>query len=282
METGGKPYWADRAQPVALALLRIVAGFLLWQHGTQKLFGWFSGPPAPAYGLFWYAGVIETVLGSLLTIGLLTRPVAMILCGEMAVAFFTQHLPTAFWPIETHGVPTVEFCFIFMLLWTAGPGGFSLDGLLAGDSSVTPGWFTQKSSTLYPLALNLLRIMTAFLMVEFGVRKMFGWLAGHASPFLSRGWFAGVAEISCSPIIALGAFTRPLSFFLAGEMAIAYLASHIFNGHGFWPIQNGGEPNVLFCFIYIYLSIAGPGWLSIDNLRGRHSPKKEIPLSIAL
>lgn len=276
--TGGN--WADRARPVTLALLRMVAGFLLWQHGAQKLFGWFSGKPVPAYGLFWSAGVIESILAPLLTIGLLTRPVAMILCGEMAVAFFTQNLPRGFWPIQNQGVATVQFCFVFLLLWTAGPGGFSLDGLLAGNSSAKQGWFAQQSSRLYPMALTLLRIMTAFLVCQFGVRKMFGWLGGHKAMFLSRQWFAGVAEIFSSPLIALGAFTPVLTFLLSGEMAIAYLASHLIVGAGFWPIQNLGEPDVLFCFSCLFLATAGPGRLSVDRLLARYWKKKERPLLI--
>lgn len=280
METEGTSKLLDRARPVTLALLRIMAGFLLWQHGVQKLFGWFSGNTVPAYSLLWSAGAIETVLGFLLMIGLLTRPVAMILCGEMAVAFFTQHLPKGFWPIQNQGVPAVQFCFIFFLVWAAGPGGFSLDGLRAGNSTAKQGWFNQQSSRLYPLALTLLRIMTAFLICQFGVRKMFGWLGGHKAMFLSRQWFAGVVEISSSPAVALGAFTRLLVFFVSGEMATAFLASHLIGGVGFWPIQNGGEPDVLFCFSYLFLATAGPGGLSIDNLFVRCLKKKALPLAV--
>jgi putative oxidoreductase len=278
LERGEASNWADRARPVALALLRVIAGFLLWQHGVQKLFGWFSGKPVSAYGLFWSAGVIEMILGILLVTGLLTRPVAMILCGEMALAFFSQHLPKGFWPIQNQGVPAVQFCFIFLLFWTAGPGKFSLDGLLAGNSSAKQGWFTQQSTRLYPFALTLLRIMTAFLVCQFGVRKMFGWLEGHKAVFLSRQWFAGVAEIFSSPAIALGAFTRLLAFLLCCEMATAFWASHALVGVGFWPIQNGGEPDVLFCFSYLFLLTAGPGRLSVDSLLARYLKKKELPV----
>jgi len=274
MEKEGLSKWADRAQPVALALLRIVAGFLLWQHGVQKLFGWFSGRPAPAFGLFWSAGMMESILGVLLTVGVLTRPVAMILCGEMAVAFFTQHFPRGFWPIQNQGLPAVQFCFVLLLLWTAGPGRFSLDGLLASNSSAKPGSFTQQSSRLYPVALTLLRLVTAFLVGQYGVRKMFGWLGGHKGGILSRQWFAGMLEISSSPLVVLGVFTRLLASLVSAEMAIAFLASHFFTGHGYWPVLNGGEPDVLFCFSYLFLCTAGPGWLSIDSLAGRHSKTK--------
>jgi putative oxidoreductase len=260
----------DRAQPVALALLRVVAGFLLWQHGVQKLFGWFSGQPVPAYGLFWSAGVIETVLSSLLVMGLLTQAVALILCGEMALAFFTQHLPKGFWPIENQGIPAVQFCVIFLLLWTAGPGKFSLDGLLARHSAPKQSWFTQQSSRFYPWALTLLRIATAFLVCQFGVRKMFGWLAGHKARFLCRQWFAGVAEIFSSPLIAIGAFTQLLAFLLAFEMATAFWVAHVVSGVSTWPIENKGEPNVLFCFSCLFLMTAGPGRLSLDNLFARY------------
>src|SRR4051812_36522481 len=104
--------WAARFRPIALALLRIVAAFLFWQHGAWKLFGWFGGKPVPAFNLFWYAGVIETALAPLLIAGLLTRPIALLFSGEMAFAYLTQHLAHGFWPLQNHGVEALQFCFI--------------------------------------------------------------------------------------------------------------------------------------------------------------------------
>ncbi len=114
----------------ALALLRIVAGFTFTLHGFQKVFGAFGGvrgSTAPMFSLFWFAGVLESVGGPLIILGLFTRPVAFLLCGEMAVAYFTVHLRRGFWPIVNGGEITVLYCFIFLYLVTTGPGAFSLD-----------------------------------------------------------------------------------------------------------------------------------------------------------
>lgn len=118
--------WHDEA----LGILRIVAGFLFWQHGAQKLFGWFGGQPVEAMvSLMGLAGVIEFFGGLLIVIGLFTRPVAFITAGEMAVAYFMAHFPRGFWPISNSGEPPVLFCFIFLLLVAAGAGAFSVDAL---------------------------------------------------------------------------------------------------------------------------------------------------------
>jgi len=119
--------------PVALALLRIAAALLFIEHGTQKFFDFpASGRPGPAGGLpplMLVAGVIEIVGGLLLLVGLFTRYAAFIASGEMAVAFWTQHVPRGgIFPIQNFGESAVLFCFIFLLLFFAGPGAFSVDG----------------------------------------------------------------------------------------------------------------------------------------------------------
>lgn len=118
-------------EPYALSLLRIAAGFTFTLHGVQKLFGAFGGvghgAAAHFLSLMWIAGVIETIGGPLILLGLYTRPVAFVLCGEMAVAYFRQHIPRGFWPIANGGEPAVLYCFIFLLLVSAGAGPWSLD-----------------------------------------------------------------------------------------------------------------------------------------------------------
>jgi putative oxidoreductase len=109
------------------ALLRIVAGLLFVCHGGQKLFGWFGGQPVPLGSLFGLAGIIEIVLGLLITIGLLASYAAFIASGEMAVAYFIGHFPKSFWPLENGGEPAVLFCFIFLYLTTQGSGIWSVD-----------------------------------------------------------------------------------------------------------------------------------------------------------
>jgi len=122
-------------EPRALSLLRIVAGFSFSLHGFQKLFGALGGlggeGGTAAFGsLIWFAGVLECFGGLLILLGLLTRPVAFLLCGQMAVAYFTSHSPRGFWPLLNGGELAVLYCFIFLYLTIAGPGCFSLDHLI--------------------------------------------------------------------------------------------------------------------------------------------------------
>jgi putative oxidoreductase len=115
----------------AYALTRIVVGLLFFCHGAQKVFGWFGGmggQPAPLTSLFGVAGILELVLGILITIGFLTSNAAFIASGEMAVAYFMAHYPKSFWPLENGGEPAVLFCFIFLYMATHGAGIWSVDG----------------------------------------------------------------------------------------------------------------------------------------------------------
>lgn len=113
------------------SLLRIVAALLFLQHGGQKLLGWFGGLPVPLDSLMRVAGCIELIGGALLLVGLLTRPVAFLASGEMAVAYFKAHFPQGPWPIVNHGEPAVLFCFLWLFFAAAGPGPWSLDALIA-------------------------------------------------------------------------------------------------------------------------------------------------------
>jgi putative oxidoreductase len=118
-----------------LALLRIVAGFTFTLHGLQKIagaFGGLGGHTAAPFSLLWFAGVLKIVGGPLIILGLFTRPVAFLLCGEMAVAYFSVHIHLGpwLWPLLNMGEITVLYCFIFLYLVTVGPGAFSLDGLI--------------------------------------------------------------------------------------------------------------------------------------------------------
>ena len=118
----------ERFQPYALALLRIASGFMFLQHGLQK-FGLLDGRARVFPELTWFAGVMEVVGGPLIALGIATKPVAFLLSGEMAVAYFRSHAPRNFWPILNGGEAAFLFCFIFLFLATAGPGKFSVDGL---------------------------------------------------------------------------------------------------------------------------------------------------------
>jgi len=119
----------------ARSALRIVVGLLFTCHGLQKLVGMFggmggNGAVAVFPSLFWWAAVLEAVGGLLILIGLFTRPVAFLLCGEMAVAYFRSHAPRGMWPIRNGGELAVLYCFIFLYLSVAGAGSFSLDRLI--------------------------------------------------------------------------------------------------------------------------------------------------------
>jgi len=118
----------------ALALLRIVAGFTFTLHGAQKFgaLGGLRGHAATAFTMLWFGGVLEIIGGPLIILGLFTRPVAFILCGEMAVAYFTVHVHMGPWlfPLLNSGEITVLYCFLFLYLVTVGPGALSLDGAI--------------------------------------------------------------------------------------------------------------------------------------------------------
>ncbi len=118
--------------PYGLALLRIIAALLFIEHGTMKLFGFPAGEHPMSIALFslmGLAGVLETFGGVLILIGLFARPVAFLLSGEMAVAYFTAHAPQSFFPVLNYGEAAILFCFVFLYLVLAGPGALSVDGL---------------------------------------------------------------------------------------------------------------------------------------------------------
>lgn len=120
-----------RLAPHALSLLRIVAALLLLQHGMTKFFSFPGTANMPAmFSMFWWAGLIELAGGALLVIGLFSRPVAFVLAGHLAAAYFIGHAPRSFYPIVNNGSLPVLYCFTFFYLVFAGPGPWSLDRIL--------------------------------------------------------------------------------------------------------------------------------------------------------
>jgi putative oxidoreductase len=120
--------WAPRV----LSILRIVAALIFMEHGTQKLLGFPpSDSPGPAlFSLGGLAGVLELVGGALLVLGLFTRPVAFILSGEMAFAYWMAHAPDSFYPVLNGGDAAILYCFVFLYLAAAGGGAWSLDNAM--------------------------------------------------------------------------------------------------------------------------------------------------------
>lgn len=120
-------------QPAALSLMRFIIGLLLFQYGLAKL---FKFPPVPMFekvqlmSLYGAAGSIELILGGLLLLGLFTRPVAFILSGEMAFAYFLGHFPKSFFPVVNGGSLAIALCFTCLYLATSGGGPISLDAML--------------------------------------------------------------------------------------------------------------------------------------------------------
>ena len=126
----------NRAVQVTYFLLRVVTGLLFSQAGSVILFGWFGGMPGqpgstapPLMSQIGIGGVLEFFGGLAIMLGLLTRPVAFILSGEMAVAYWQFHAPNGAWPIQNHGEPAVLLCFIFLYMAARGGGEWSLDAV---------------------------------------------------------------------------------------------------------------------------------------------------------
>lgn len=114
-----------------LSVLRIVAGVLFFEHGSMKILGFPAGPAEQTSvmvgSLFWYAGLLELIGGPLIVLGLFTRPVAFVLSGQMAFAYFLTHGRHSIYPAANEGDASILYCFLFLFFVFAGPGALSLD-----------------------------------------------------------------------------------------------------------------------------------------------------------
>ena len=127
--------------PRVLSVLRIVTALLFIEHATMKFFAFpaaMPGPGGPLPGIIVAAGLIELVGGTLIALGLFTRPAAFIASGTMAAAYFMAHAPQSFWPALNMGESAILFCFIFLYFVFAGPGSWSLDALRTRHAADVP------------------------------------------------------------------------------------------------------------------------------------------------
>ena len=128
---------SDRAVQITYFPLRVVAGLIFCQAGSVKLFGWFGGMPGqppgstvPLVSQTGIGGLLEFFGGIAIVLGLFTRPVAFILSGMMAVAYWQFHAPNSPWPVQNQGIPAILFCFIFLYMAANGAGNWSIDALI--------------------------------------------------------------------------------------------------------------------------------------------------------
>jgi len=129
---------------LTLTALRVMAALVHMQHALQKLFGMFAAPnrpggAAPPFTLMWFVGVLELVGSALLALGWLTRPVAFLLAGEMAVAYFWRHAPNGFFPVLNRGEPALLLCFIWLFFSANGAGRWSVDGMRGSERGTDQG-----------------------------------------------------------------------------------------------------------------------------------------------
>lgn len=131
-----------------------------------------------------------------------------------------------------------------------------------------------------PNMLSILRIVTGLIFIEHGTQKFLSFPAGQAA---GSGWaldnpgaIAGIVELIAGALIAIGLFTRPAAFIASGTMAVAYWYAHA--PQNFFPVNNGGDAAILYCFVFLYLVFAGPGPISLDEAR---AGRKDVPIDKA-
>ena len=129
----------------------------------------------------------------------------------------------------------------------------------------------MRGSPYPPMLLSVLRIVAGLIFLEHGTQKFLsfppGEAAGSGLALANLGAYAGIIEIVCGLLIALGLFTRPAAFLASGTMAVAYWYAHA--PQDFFPVNNGGDAAILYCFVFLYISVAGPGPWSLDAMRSR-------------
>jgi putative oxidoreductase len=122
-----------------------------------------------------------------------------------------------------------------------------------------------------PHLLSALRFISGLLFVAHGATKLFGFppteMFAQPPEQFTLIWFAGVIELVTGALITIGLFTRPAAFLASGTMAVAYWTYHA--AQSFYPVQNGGDAAIMFCFVFLYIAAAGPGPWSVDSVIGK-------------
>lgn len=270
--------------PYLLCLVRVVAGLLFCQHGLEKLFGFAGARPEPTlWGIRGVGGILETFGGPMLALGLFTRPVAFILSGEMAVAYFRSWAPRGFFPIANGGEEATLNAFIFLWLAAAGAGAWSLDAARSKRGRARPGSaLAGRVASWEPHLRAVLRLIVGFLITLHGIRKVFDVLpsvAGRrgAPPLAldSLPAITGYIELVAGPLLMLGLFVRQTALVVSVEALLAYVL--VAQPRTLWPIRNGGIEALLYCVVLVYFAAAGAGAWSLDARRTRGTSSVASP-----
>ena len=264
---------AATLSPYLLSLLRITVGIVFIRHGMQLVFGFpFGGMNHNFTTLAGVAGPLTIVGGILVILGLFTRPVTFFLSGMMAVAFLADSVAKNgnLWTLRD-GEPAFFYCFAFLFMSAAGAGVLSLDHLIwKKDGEPYP----FRSAKWTPYTLSLMRFMIGYMYIQHGTEKLWGYPAGRIDHnFLSLHGFAGLLELPGGILMMLGLFTRPASFILSGQMAVAYWAR--WAPRGFWRSLIVGEASIYFCFAYLLMSAIGGGPWGLDHVLSRARNRRD-------
>ena len=254
--------------------VRALVGLLFFQHGAEKLWGFAGGrTDHNFYTLHGIAGPLEAIGGALLAAGILTAPVAFLLCGEMAVAYFMTWAPRGFIPITNGGEESVLFCFLFLWMMTDG-----------ATSQAAQGTVAAALAAREPQARSILRSIFGCVFTLHGLRLAFGIffpMAGRrlAAPMAidQLGAAAGYFVVLFGILLALGLFSR----IAAAGVSVMAFAAYLFFAlpRGPWPIRNGGTEALLYASAGLYLAFIGPGAWCLDRWRTKVQPSNPLPAS---
>ena len=263
-----------------LALARVIFGFLVSRHGTEQVFNY----PEPSGALLAsYEGVLGLVSlpgGLLLMLGLFTRSVGLVLGIMYGLFWFIGPLHSGLtqghyvFGARGGGDEAALNWFFFLYLSTTAAGVWSLDRYRKHDR------MAAEPSPWTPYALGVLRIAAGFFFFHHGLEKWFGISGGRADiNFTTLRGVAGFLELTGGSLLMLGLFSRQAAFILSGQMAVAYFTS--WAPMGFW--RSFSQPNYIAaiqnCFLFLFLSAAGPGMWSLARVLARRRLLTGQPLT---